>query len=147
LPNKQLIKGNIFAFHGTPDSDTTYLLEDLYNGYRLINDDLKIAEYLKGIDAKIILCGHSHTSRLIQTTNKLIINPGSVGLQAHDDELPIYHKIESYNNLAQYCIIEMNDSDIKVEQISVQYHFEKAVNCAIGNQRSDWAKWLKFGKV
>jgi putative phosphoesterase len=147
LPNKQLINNNIFAFHGTPDSDTTYLLEDLYDGYRLIKDELKVTEYLKGIDAKIILCGHSHTNRLIHASNRLIINPGSVGLQAYDDDLPIYHKIESYNNFAQYCLIDIDDADIKVEQINVQYDFEKAVNCAIDNQRLDWAKWLKFGKV
>ncbi len=148
LTKTQLLdKENIYAFHGTPDSDTTYLIEDLQNGYSLVNDDATIEGFLKGIKAKIILCGHSHTNRLIQTSNRLIINPGSVGLQAYDHELPIYHKMESYNNLAQYCIIDTNDSDLKVEQIAVQYDYKKAVKCAIDNQRLDWAKWLKFGIV
>jgi len=147
LPNAQLIEKIIYAFHGTPDSDTTYLLEDLHNGYRLVNDESKIEEYLKGIDTKIIVCGHSHTNRLIQTANRLIINPGSVGLQAYDDDLPIYHKIESYNNLAQYCLIDIVGIDINVKQISIEYDYKKAVNCAIENNRLDWAKWLKYGKV
>jgi len=147
LPYTQLIDNFIFAFHGTPNSDTTYLLENLQNGYRSVNDDITIEGYLNEIDAKIILCGHSHTSRLIQIADKFIINPGSVGLQAYDDDLPIYHKIESYNNLAQYCIIEVDGSDIKAEQVSVPYDYEKAVKCAIDNQRLDWAKWLKCGRA
>lgn len=147
LPKTQLINNNIFAFHGTPNSDTTYLLEDLQNGYRLVNSDKKIEEHLKGIDAKIILCGHSHTNRLVQVGERLIVNPGSVGLQAYDDDLPIYHKIESHNNLAKYCIADIDNSDISVEQISIPYDYEMAVNCAIANNRSDWAKWLKYGKV
>lgn len=147
LPKTQLIQERIFAFHGTPSSDITYLLEDLKDGYRLVNEESVVETYLSGITHKIILCGHSHTPRLIQTANRLVLNPGSVGLQAYDDELPIYHKIESFNNLAQYCMLSLENEEVKCEQVSIQYDYSKAVKCAIENNRMDWAQWLKCGKV
>lgn len=143
----EFIGKEIYAFHGTPKSDSTYLLEDLRDGYKLVNEEQKIEDYLIGIDSKIIFCGHSHTPRLIKTTNRLIINPGSVGLQAYDDELPIYHKMESFNNLAQYCLMEIDGDKLLIEQISIQYEYEKAVKCAVDNNRMDWANWIKNGKV
>lgn len=147
LPKTYLIEKLIYSFHGTPNSDTTYLLEKLQDGYIAINDDSIIEGFLKDIDAKIILCGHSHTSRIIQASQRLIVNPGSVGLQAYDDDLPVYHKIESNNNLAKYCVIDISNTNILIEQICIDYDIDKAVNCAIDNQRPDWAKWLKYGKV
>jgi len=147
LPTTVLIEENICAFHGTPKSDTIYLLEDLHDGYRLVNEENKIEEHLIGIDSKIIFCGHSHTSRLIKIANRWIINPGSVGLQAYEDELPIYHKIESFNNLAQYCLIDIEGNEFKTEQIYLQYDYDKAVKCAADNNRMDWANWIKYGKV
>lgn len=147
LPKTKSIEPNIYAFHGTPNSDSTYLLEDLHDGYILVNDENKIEAHLKGIESKIILCGHSHTNRLIKTTNRLIINPDSVGLQAYDDKLPVYHKMESFSNLAQYIIREVDGGELKVEQISIQYEYEKAVKCAANNNRMDWAHWIKYGRV
>lgn len=147
LPQTQLIGANVYAFHGTPCSDTTYLLEDLQPGFRLVNEESVIESYLTDIEYKHILCGHSHTSRLVQTTNRFIVNPGSVGLQAYDDDAPVYHKMESFSNLAKYCMVEIHGDELIAEQISVRYDYEKAVQCAVGNNRLDWAKWLKYGRV
>jgi len=147
LPATMQIEPDIFAFHGTPMSDTTYLLENLRDGCILVNEEQAIEEYLRGIVQKIIFCGHSHTPRLVQTTNRLVINPGSIGLQAYDDGLPIYHKMENFNNLAQYCMVDIEEGTILTEQIGIQYDYYKAVKCAADNNRMDWADWIKNGKV
>lgn len=147
LPQVLELDGDICAFHGTPNSDKTYLLEDLKDGYRQVNAESIVETYLAGVKASVILCGHSHTCRQVQTSKRLIINPGSVGLQAYDDELPIYHKMESHNNMAQYCMLDIANGVQQVAQISVKYPFEKAVSCAKSNNRLDWAKWLEFGHV
>lgn len=147
LPYSKTLNDTIFAIHGTPDSDITYLLEDLHQGFIEVNSEDKINEYLKNMHHKIILCGHSHKPRIVSTENTLIINPGSVGLQAYDDDTPIYHKIENYTNLAHYSLVEICGKEIKIAQMSITYDFEKAVECSMKNNRMDWAKWLKYGKV
>ena len=147
LPKTKELDCGVFLCHGTAHSDTTYLLEELNENYRSVNNAEKIEELLKGIKQKIIFCGHSHYARFVETPERIIINPGSVGLPAYDDDEPIYHKIENYHNHAQYCMVEIEDNFVKTRQISVPYDFEKAVECAKGNSRNDWASWLKTGIV
>ena len=43
----------------------------------------EVAALLDGIDAPLILCGHTHTPRLVELPGgRRVLNPGSVGLQA-----------------------------------------------------------------
>jgi len=83
----------IFLCHGSPLSDTTYLLEDVATGRPMVRPEAEIVRDL-GDAARwpVILCGHTHVPRLIQLKNgPLILNPGSVGLPAYDDDLPVPH--------------------------------------------------------
>lgn len=147
LPSTQTLDCNVFMCHGTPRSDSTYLLEKLCEGYRTVNSKEIINEYLQDINQKIVFCGHSHTPRIVQAGNKLIINPGSIGLQAYDDDLPVFHKIENFSNHAKYALVEFYDESLICKQISISYDFEKAAICAEKNNRPDWAKWLRTGIV
>ena len=147
LPETQILHCNALMCHGTPNSDTTYLLESVSDSGIAINDPWKIENILQGIDQKNIFCGHSHTPRIVNTPERLIINPGSVGLPAYDDDLPVYHKIESGHSNAQYCFVATNNNTIETEIISLPYNVDLAVDCAIKNNRQDWAKWLKTGRV
>ena len=64
-------------------------------------------DQLQNIEQKIIVCGHTHIPRVVYLANgKIIINPGSVGLPAYKDELPIVHKMESGTPHAKYVVIE-----------------------------------------
>ncbi|MBU1014743.1 MAG: metallophosphoesterase family protein [Bacteroidetes bacterium] len=137
----------IFLCHGTPASDSTYLLEDLSTNQISTKDSGEIENELEFIDHNIILCGHSHLSKVVQITEKIIINPGSVGCQAFDDDIPIFHKVENHSNYAQYCIIELIQKKIHIDQIFVPYDFDEAANCAVKNNRPDWAHWIRTGKV
>ncbi len=147
LPKTSVLDDLLFMCHGTPDSDSMYLLEQVVETFVIVNDYRKIEENLKEVSQKIILCGHSHIPRFVQTPLRTIINPGSVGCPAFDDTNPRFHKMENFNNNAQYCMLELQNSNIKAEQISLPYNYEKAVQCAKENNRSDWALWLESGRA
>lgn len=136
----------VYLCHGSPRRDDEYLVEDLKPGYVDIKTNIEIEKNLKGITEDIIICGHSHKFHIIKTDTKTIINPGSVGLQAYDDDLPIYHKMENHHTNTRYCILNI-DNGINVDFISLSYDFESAAKLAKKNLRPDWAKWLRTGRV
>lgn len=146
LPKSRKIENEIYFCHGTPDNDTEYLIEHLVPGRVVIKDLLTLDKMLTGIEEKFVFCGHSHCQRIVETGNKTIINPGSVGCPAYDDDLPIPHKMENYSPMARYCIMEITHI-IKIEQIAISYDFEIAAWHAEKNNRRDWAEWLRTGWV
>ncbi len=144
LPRFRQIEDKVHLFHGTPKKDTEYLLEQLNPAYVGIKDFSELDNILSRVNEKIVVCGHSHCAGIVDTGNKLIINPGSVGLPAYDDEMPIFHKMESFNSNTRYCILEIEDS-VKIQQITLSYDKESAAKCAEKNDRHDWAEWIRKG--
>jgi len=54
----------------------------------------------------VILCGHTHIQRSVSLpTGQTVVNPGSVGLPAYEDDSPTYHKMESGSPHARYAIV------------------------------------------
>jgi len=143
----ELINNNIYCCHASPDSDTSYLFEDLKADHIEIKENSKIDKILKDIKQEIIVCGHSHVSRIVKTANKIILNTGSVGLHAYSDKLPIPHKMENFNSYARYSIITLSENPVKIEQVAISYDYEAAAKKAEKNERSDWAKWIRTGRV
>jgi len=142
-----LVHSDIYCCHASPDSDTSYLLESLQTGYIAIKENEDVDEVLKAVKQEIVVCGHSHLPRLVKTANKTILNPGSVGLPAYDDELPIPHKMENFNPNASYSILTLSDKLVKIEQIAIPYDYEAAARMAEKNERDDWAQWIRTGRV
>jgi Icc-related predicted phosphoesterase len=122
------------------------LIEKINNNIVEIKRSNELLKEIYGINQKIILCGHSHTQNIITiNSNQFIINPGSVGLQAFEDDLPSYHKIETKSPHAKYCLIELNDNKYAFEFVKVMYDWKKASACAKENNRLDWFNWLNIG--
>jgi putative phosphoesterase len=144
LQPTRTIAHNIFLCHGTPEKDNEYLIEQLYPGYVGIKDFNSLFSYIKTIKEGIIVCGHSHCPRLIEVSDKIIINPGSVGLPAYSDDHPIPHRMENFSPKARYCTLDLNN-DCSIEQIAVSYNHETAARQAEKNNLPDWAKWLRTG--
>ncbi len=142
----EMIVNNLYCCHATPDCDTDYLLENLKPGYVEIKDYSDIDKILKDIKQEIVTCGHSHVPRIVKTAKKTIINAGSVGLPAYKDELPIPHKMETFNSNSNYTVLTILVNSIKIEQVNISYDFEAAANKANQNGRDDWAKWIKTGR-
>jgi putative phosphoesterase len=147
LPFDTTIGDSIYCCHASPHSDSEYLLEKLEAGFVAVKDLVEIEELLIDITQKIVVCGHSHISKIIETDNRLIINPGSIGLPAYDDDFPIYHKMQNFNPRANYAVIKILGTSVSIERISIEYDSERSARLAETNNRNDWARWIRTGMV
>lgn len=147
LPFDKYLDKDIYLCHGTPNNDLVYLLEDIESCALVLKKDKDIVKLLDNNKAKIILCGHSHTARVINLSNNtLLINPGSVGLQAYMDDEPIIHSVENHTSDASYAILEINEkNEYKAELYRVSYDYEKAAEKAALRNREDWVHFLRKG--
>ena len=147
LPETLRIGADILLVHGTPASDLEYFLETVDGGGARAASPDEIEARAGDTRARLILCGHTHTPRTAETSDgRLIVNPGSVGLQAYRDEEPVPHNIEIGSPEARYAILEIG-AGIAVEMISVAYDWEAAARAADANGRADWARALRTGAL
>jgi len=94
---------SIKCVHGTPFSNSEQLME---------NDKNKIDNIINTLDEKILLVGHTHNQWKNENNNKIILNPGSVGLNFNG------------NRMAQYAIIYNKNNNMKIELEQIRYDFE-----------------------
>ena len=132
----------ITLFHGVPDDNKKYFLENICNGNIIIKSNEEIMEIIGNIKTKYIGFGHSHLERILTINEQILINAGSVGWPAFLDDAP-EHKIETYNNFAKYVII--NNENIEI--CNVAYNYKKASKKAMENNRNDWSKFIENGRV
>ena len=143
-----LVLGELFCCHGTPDSDETYLLERVTEHGVFLEDTATIAERLKGVTQPVVLCAHSHVSRTVWLPNgKLVINPGSVGIPAYDEDVPFPHVMEAGSPHARYAILTRYADGWSVEQIALPYDWAAAAAEAQRNGRDDRARWIETGRA
>jgi len=147
LPFDLIYENEIYCCHASPTSDSTYLLEDIRPDYVTVKDNQEIDRLLKNIKQKIVVCGHSHVSRIVETDKKIVINTGSVGLPAYDDDLPIPHKMENFCSHARYSVLSFTNNSVNIDQISILYDYEVAAKMAKENNRNDWANWIRTGRI
>ena len=148
FPFSCVVDQTFFLCHGTPHSDETYLLEDINRNQTCLKPEQGIMAQIVTTPQKLILCGHSHLQRIVRLPDgHLVVNPGSVGLPAYQDDLPAPHKMENGSPHARYAILYDDPSGWKVEQIAIPYDWEKAAAAARKNGREDWAVWLTTGRA
>jgi len=147
LPATRRVGEDILLVHGTPASDLEYFLETVdAAGVRPAMPD-EIETRAGAVSARLILCGHTHTPRQVRTIDgRLIVNPGSVGLQAYRDEEPVPHIVEIGTPDARYAIIELG-AEIAVEWVTLAYDWEAAARTAEANGRAEWARALRTGRM
>ena len=155
LPFDYHLSNEVYLCHGSPTDDMMYLLEDIQTGQPMVRNDADILALLNGIDSSVIICGHTHIPRTITlSTGQIIVNTGSVGYPAYEDDLPILHKMQTYSAHASYALIECIET-IEIGQgrrwqtqhIKVAYDYEAAAKLALKNDREDWAFALRTGRV
>ena len=152
LPFDYHLGEDIYLCHGSPTDDMVYLLEDIETGQPRVRSDADIVALLNGIDSAVIVCGHTHIPRTVKlSTGQIIINTGSVGYPAYEDDLPIVHKMQTYSPHASYAVIRYVDTEQgkywQSEHIKVPYDYEAAAKLAVRNGREDWAFALRTGQV
>lgn len=138
----------LFLCHGTPASDETYLLERATPRGSTLNTSDIIRAQLASVSQQVVLCGHSHIPRVVHLgVGRLIVNPGSVGLQAYTDDTPEPHIMECGSPHARYAVLTRTGEQWSIEQVCLAYDWRKAAEAASRNGRSDWAEWLERGRV
>jgi diadenosine tetraphosphatase ApaH/serine/threonine PP2A family protein phosphatase len=142
------VGGEVFLCHGTPASDTTYLLEDVTSGLPVVRTEREIVNLLAGVTAPVVLCGHSHIPRVVLlSSGQMIVNPGSVGLPAYDDDKPVRHFMETYSPHASYAVLEKGAAGWGVSLHRVVYDWSEAARQARSLGREDWAQGLEAGRM
>ncbi|HSW07081.1 metallophosphoesterase family protein [Aquabacterium sp.] len=159
LPATRWLDAEVFCCHGTPGTDLQYLMEtvtadhqrDGAPGVRAATA-AELAQRLGDCRARVVLCGHSHVPRTVQLEYDgqamLVVNPGSVGLQAYDDDHPHTHRIELGSPHARWALLERRaDGQWRVEHRETPYDWASAARQAELNGRGDWADALLSGFV
>lgn len=151
LPAQHWLAPDVLLVHGTPGSDLVYWLESVGPQGMHPATPEEIAQRLaSGGDvsaASLILCGHTHVPRAVRSGSTLIVNPGSVGLQAYEDDDPAPHRMEIGAPEARYAIVERRVKGWAVSLRAVPYDWAAASRLAAQHGRPDWAYALATGRM
>ena len=136
---------SIHLCHGSPTDDLQYLLEDVQADSVVLSSAETIRERLGHVAATLVLCGHTHIPRAVRTGEILIVNPGSVGLQAYDDTAPHLHYMETGSPHARYALLDLENDAWRATFITLEYDWGAASREAARHDRPDWAHALATG--
>jgi predicted phosphodiesterase len=159
LPATLPLTPQVWCCHGTPTSDLTYFLETVIPGFAGVGrgaNGVRVATLteateragtaMQGIAHAVILCGHTHVPRVMRLADgRLVVNPGSVGLQGFDDDHGHPHVIETRAPHARYALLERGAAGWSVSLRAVAYDWERAAARAEREGRPDWADALRTG--
>jgi predicted phosphodiesterase len=138
---------DVMLCHGTPLHDDHYLLETIDERGLRPATHAEIEARLGLVTARVLACGHSHLARAIDHRGLLLVNPGSVGLPAYQDDEPFVHRVENDSPAARYAILESNQDEWTCEMLSVDYDHLSMADLAEANGRPDWASALATGRM
>ena len=152
LPVSMEFNSDVWLYHGTPRSDLEYWLETVVPGFAQGNGPgvraatpAEVAERMGGATHPVMLCGHTHVPRLVQCGGALVVNPGSVGLPAYDDDHPYPHVIENGAPHARYALLEKTRHGWQLDLRAVPYDHLAQARVAARRGRPDWAQALACG--
>lgn len=139
LPAQLTLDGDVLAVHGTPRSDTEYLLEEAVDGRLALARASILDGRLEGCTASLILCGHSHVQHVAEAPGgRLVVNPGSVGGPRYaDNEVP--SQAEAGSPHARYAIVTRVGGRWRCELFALEYDWDRVLEQARHSGRGDWA--------
>lgn len=159
LPPTRWVGDEVLLVHCTPATDHKYLLETptpdfgLHGstGLRAASAEEVASRLASGDEdcrrASLVLCGHSHVPRAALVGGTLVLNPGSVGLQAYLGEEPVPHVVQNGTPHARYAIVEQRGERWNARLCSVAYDWDGMAQLAANCGRADWAYALATGSL
>jgi putative phosphoesterase len=148
LPSIRWLDGDVFMCHATPYNDVDCYLEDLVDQELRPAPLASVAARTADCGASLVLCGHSHIPRLVRlSSGQMIVNPGSVGIQAYEGHDPGPHVVEVGSPHARYAIVERSVVGWSVLHVAVAYDWVSAAQLAAERGRPDWVRALRTGFV
>jgi predicted phosphodiesterase len=137
----------VFLCHGTPRSDVEFFLDSIAGERTRPATAEELAERNTLTAPRVIACGHTHIPRVVQAGGQLLVNAGSVGLQAYDDEHPHYYRVENGDAYARYATIEKRGGAWHAQIHPVPYDHEPMARLAERNGCPGWAHALRTGRM
>jgi predicted phosphodiesterase len=140
LPSTLPLTPEILLCHGSPSDDEVFLLEEDGGDHFYPSNEKQIRHKLDGIDAGLTLCGHTHTPRVVQLSDRrAILNPGSVGVQAFPG-LTV-----TGSPRARYAIATRANGQWSFSHHTVSYDWTEASSHAADTGFDSWAHGLLTG--
>ncbi|HXW27428.1 MAG TPA: metallophosphoesterase family protein [Xanthobacteraceae bacterium] len=148
LPVRVEVEPGILAVHGTPDDDSTFLLENVHDDRLIPAARGEVLARLGAYaSAGVVLCGHSHNQQVRQVPGRcFMLNPGSVGCPAFADH-PAARRFEYRSPHACYAILTRRHGRWGAELLALEYDWTEAARRAAENGRPDWAQAYAVGSV
>ena len=144
LPPTINLSPDVLLCHGTPTNDLQHFLHTVEDGGVREASDVEISERAGDRPEALILCGHTHLPRLVVLADdRIAANPGSVGLQAYDDDHPEPYRVEKGDSLARYVIVDGTGVAFR----AIGYDHEAAARRAEENGQPGWAAGLRTGRM
>jgi putative phosphoesterase len=139
---------DVLMVHGSPRGDLECFLQTVTeNGMRRASV-AEVEERAGSTDAALILCGHTHVQGALRLSGeRLVVNPGSVGLQAFEDDYPSCYTVEAGSPHARYAMLESQKGRWSTHLLTVGYDWESAAVLAEARGRNDWGRALRTGRV
>ena len=143
-PRSHAIGTDVLAFHGAPHWEDFYLLDEAPAGDPRIRPLAEIEHDLGAVRARVMVCGHSHTQRVVGLSDgSVVVNDGSVGLPAYDEPLRDTQVfVQAGSPHARYAMIEVTPARVSVELVMVDYDWRAAIAKAAAEGFESWARWL-----
>ncbi|RDZ27987.1 metallophosphoesterase family protein [Lysobacter silvisoli] len=147
LPATLALNDAVYLCHGTPRDDLEYFLEHLdADGEPRAATPAEAGERAGALPHAVILCGHTHVPRALRLDDgRLLVNPGSVGLQAYAAEHPRPHRMQNGDPRARYALLDDAGGRWQAQLLAIDYDHEAAAAIAQRNGRPDWAGSLRTG--
>ena len=143
-PPTLALSPDILLCHGTPTDDLQHFLHTVAGGGVRDASDAELVDRAGDRHVAMILCGHTHLPRVVSLADgRIAANPGSVGLQAYDDDHPEPYRVENGDPLARYAIVDGKEVTLR----AIAYDHEIAARRADANGRPDWAIALRTGRM
>jgi predicted phosphodiesterase len=149
LPFDAVWREAVYLCHATPGADDRYFLDRVSEDGRFLPRAAgEIEASAATVTQELILCGHSHVARAVRLRDgRLVVNPGSVGCPAYQDDTPVPHKVEVGHARACYAICERVDGHWHVAFQEVDYDHQTMAALARRNGRPEWASGLATGFI
>lgn len=144
LPLTLHLSSDVLLCHGTPTDDLEHFLYTVDSGAAREATDAEMVERAGDRGEPLILCGHTHLPRIVTLKDgRTIANPGSVGLQAYDDDHPAPYRVEVGDPCARYAIVD----GLAVTLRAIGYDHAAAARRADANGSAGWAAALRTGRM
>lgn len=141
--------GAAFLCHATPADDLTYWTETVgADGTVALRDQPEIEALAEELAQPLLLCGHTHVPRALALSGgRLLVNPGSVGCPAYDDDLPVPHRVETAGPQARYALLDPGAAGWTVTHRAVPYDPSRMIDLARARGQTGWAQALATGRI